>query len=95
MVYGKQIKIMIVGDNRFNIDEVVRLASSPIMIIQQATDSEWAIEQFDRSPCHILVLCHSLISKSENFYNSFIMFSEKARRHPIKPFCCVMAETLP
>jgi CheY-like chemotaxis protein len=82
MVYGKQIKIMIVGDNRFNIDEVVRLASSPIMIIQQATDSEWAIEQFDRSPCHILVLCHSLISKSENFYNSFIMFSEKAMETP-------------
>jgi CheY-like chemotaxis protein len=82
MERGTQIKIMIVGDNQFNIEEVVRLSSSPIMVIHQAMDSEWAIEQFDRTPCHVLILCHSQISDAENFYNSFIMFSDKAMETP-------------
>ncbi len=82
MERGKQIKIMIVGDNQQNIEEVVRLSSSPIMVIHQAMDSEWAIEQFDRTPCHVLVLCHSQIANAENFYNSFIMFSAKAMETP-------------
>lgn len=82
MERGKQIKIMIVGDNQFNIEEVVRLSSSPIMVIHQAMDSEWAIEQFDRTPCHVLILCHNQIADAENFYNSFIMFSDKAMETP-------------
>ncbi|MEY8204030.1 MAG: response regulator [Bermanella sp.] len=81
-MHSKKIDILIVGDNHFNMEEVVRLSSSPAVVIHQAADSEWAIGQFDRSPCHVLILCHSQVADAENFYNSFIMFSERAMETP-------------
>ncbi|MEY8264734.1 MAG: hypothetical protein RPR98_11050, partial [Bermanella sp.] len=81
-MHSKKIDILIVGDNHFNMEEVVRLSSSSAVVIHQAADSEWAIGQFDRSPCHVLILCHSQVADAENFYNSFIMFSERAMETP-------------
>lgn len=79
---GHRTRLLIVGDNQFDIEETIRLSSSPDVHIVQALDSEWAVEQFDRDPVHIIILCHSKIEHAHKFYLSFLMFSKTAMDTP-------------
>lgn len=75
-------RVLIVGDNQFDIEEAIRLSTSAGVHIEQAQDSEWAVEQFDKHPSRILLLCHSNVEQAHKFYTSFLMFSEKAMDSP-------------
>lgn len=79
---GHRTRLLIVGDNQFDIEETIRLSSSLDVQIEQALDSEWAVEQFDRDPAHILILCHSKVEHAHKFYLSFLMFSKVAMDTP-------------
>lgn len=79
---SRKKNILIIGDNQFDIEEAIRLSSSPDFHIEQALDSEWAVEQFDREPAHILLLCHSRVEQAHKFYLSFLMFSKTAMDTP-------------
>jgi len=80
--YQRRTRLLIVGDNQFDIEEVIRLSSSSSVIIEQAQDTEWAVEQFDKGKTEVLVLCHSRVEQAHRFYMTFLMFSEKAMDTP-------------
>ena len=78
----KPCSIMIIGDSQDNIEDAIRLASSPDVSIRHAMDKEWSIELFDRHPSDIIVLCHHKIESAERFYMSLVMLSEKGMEFP-------------
>jgi len=78
----KPCSIMIIGDSQGNIEDAIRLASSPNITIKHAIDKAWSIELFDRHPCEIIVLCHSRVEDAERFYMSLVMLSEKGMESP-------------
>lgn len=73
---------MVIGDRQSNIEDVIRLASTPEVSIHQAIDQDWSIELFDRHPCDVIILCHEKIIEAERFYMSLMMVSEKAMEKP-------------
>ena len=78
----KPCSIMIIGDSQDNIEDAIRLASSPDVSIKHAMDKEWSIELFDRHPCEVIVLCHQKVENAERFYMSLVMLSEKGMEFP-------------
>ncbi len=80
--FKRRTRLLIVGDNQFDIEETIRLSSSPTVVIEQAQDTEWAVEQFDKETIEVLVLCHSRVEQAHKFYMTFLMFSEKAMDTP-------------
>ncbi|WP_396587794.1 PleD family two-component system response regulator [Bermanella sp. R86510] len=78
----KLTRVLVVGDHQFELEEAIRLSTSAKLHVEQALDSQWAIEQYDREPSSILILCHSRVETAHSFYMNFLMQSEKALDTP-------------
>jgi CheY-like chemotaxis protein len=75
---AKAITILVAGDVLYDIEETVRLASSPLHQIHQTKDNEYACTLFEEYQPQILILCFSRFELSEQFYINLLLSSDKA-----------------
>ncbi|GAA6135690.1 hypothetical protein NBRC116188_24800 [Oceaniserpentilla sp. 4NH20-0058] len=75
-------KVLVVSDDKFDAEEVIRLIRMPLLKIEHALNDQKAIEQFDRNPFDLIVLSHSDVSIAHSFYMNFLMQSKKALDYP-------------